>query len=111
MNWNHVDQAVLEHWRALGSFRNRHVAIAHGVHARIAQSPYVFSRVDGEDRVVVALDAPAGASIPVAPVFHDGEAVRDGYTGASYTVAGGTVRIAAATRAVLIERVAQGRAR
>lgn len=110
MNWDHVDEAVLRHWRALGSFRARHVAIAHGVHARLAASPYVFSRVDGpaatDDRVVVALDVPAGASIPVAPVFGEGTALRDGYTGASYVVRGGAVTVAGASRAVLLERVA-----
>jgi len=30
MNWDHVDEAVLAHWRALGSFRARHVALAIG---------------------------------------------------------------------------------
>jgi alpha-amylase len=104
MNWDHVDEAVLRHWRALGSFRARHVAIAHGVHARLAASPYVFSRVDGDDRVVVAIDVPAGASIPVAPVFADGETVRDGATGTSYVVRGGAVVVAGGGRAVLLER-------
>ncbi len=110
MNWDHVDEAVLRHWRALGSFRARHVAIAHGVHARLAASPYVFSRVDGpganDDRVVVALDVPAGASIPVAPVFADGTALRDAYTGTAHVVRGGAVVVAGAGRAVLLERIA-----
>lgn len=105
MNWDHIDDAVLRHWRALGSFRARHVAIAHGVHARIAASPYTFSRVDGDDRVVVALDVPAGASLRVAPVFADGEALRDGYSGADHVVRGGAVSVTAAARAVLLERV------
>lgn len=107
MNWDHIDQAVLSHWRALGSFRARHVAVARGVHARLATAPYTFSRVDGDDRVVVALDVPAGASIRVAPVFAEGAAVRDGYTGAAYVVHQGAVAIPAATRAVLLERVAR----
>jgi alpha-amylase len=111
MNWDGMDEAVLRHWRALGSFRARHVAIAHGVHTRLAASPYVFSRVDGpgpnDDRVVVALDAPAGASIPVAPVFADGTALRDGTTGARYVVRGGAVVVASPGRAVLLERVAR----
>jgi alpha-amylase len=105
MNWDQIDQAVLDHWRALGSFRHRHVAIAHGVHARLAASPNVFSRVDGEDRVVIALDVPAGTTIPVAPVFAEGERVRDGYTrGAWYTVRGGAVVVDRPGRAVLLER-------
>lgn len=106
MNWDHIDEAVLRHWRALGSFRARHVAIAHGVHANLAASPYVFSRSDGDDRVVVALDVSAGASIPVAPVFADGTALRDGYTGTRYVVRGGAVVVAGAARAVLLEPIA-----
>jgi alpha-amylase len=107
MNWDKVDQAVLAHFRALGTFRARHVAIARGAHARIAQRPYVFSRIDAErdDRVVVALDVPAGAAIPLGGVFRDGEALRDGYTGATHTVQrGGVITVAAASPVVLLER-------
>jgi len=109
MNWDHVDQTVLTHWRALGSFRARHVAVARGVHARLSANPYVFSRVDpapNDDRVVVALDVAAGAALPVAPVFADGQALRDAYTGTAYVARGGVVTVAAASRAVLLERVA-----
>jgi alpha-amylase len=104
MPWDHVDQAVLTHWRALGSFRARHVALAHGAHARLAARPYVFSRIDGDDRVVVALDVPAGAAVPVGAVFAEGEAVRDGYGGSDLVVHGGSVTIARASRVVLLER-------
>ena len=114
MNWDQVDPAVLAHWRALGGFRSRHVAVAHGVHARLATSPYVFSRIDpergddrGDDRVVVALDVPAGATLPLGTVFADGEALRDAYTGTAYVARGGKITVAAASRAVLLERVAR----
>jgi len=108
MNWDRIDQAVLAHWRALGAFRARHVAIAHGVHARLALEPYVFSRVDAErdDRVVVALDVRAGVAIPLADVFRDGDTLRDAYTGTSYVVKGGAVTVTAPTAAVLLERTA-----
>jgi alpha-amylase len=110
MPWDHADQAVLAHWRVLGSFRAGHVALARGVHARLAAAhPYVFSRVDvqgpaAEDRVVVAIDVPAGAAIPVAPVFAEGQAVRDAYTGAGYVVHDGTVKIAGPHGIILFER-------
>jgi len=116
MNWDHVDQAVLAHWRALGSFRARHVALARGVHARLAPAhPYVFSRVDAPDgphgradRVVVALDVPAGAVIPVAPVFAEGDALHDGYAGTAYVVHRGSITVARASRVVLLEPAAAG---
>jgi alpha-amylase len=102
-----VNEAVLAHWRALGAFRRRHVAVAHGVHAQLSEAPYVFSRVDEErgDRVVVGIDVPAGGAVPVGTVFAEGQALKDGYNGASYVVYGGKVVVEKASRAVLFERV------
>jgi alpha-amylase len=96
MNWGSIDQAVLTHWRALGSFRARHVALARGAAA---------SRVDAArgDRVVVALDVPAGGAVPVAPVFADGAKLRDAYAGQAYTAAAGKVVIARGGKVVLLE--------
>jgi hypothetical protein len=73
----------------------------------LAVSPYVFSRFDAErgDRVVVAPDAPAGATIPVARVFSDGQALRDSYTGTAYVAQHGSVAVARAGQVVLVERL------
>ena len=51
---------VLEHWRKLGKFRAAHPAVGAGVHRMIQAEPYVFSRVLGSDRVVVALGMGSG---------------------------------------------------
>jgi alpha-amylase len=107
MPWDHADAAVLSHWRTLGSFRARHVAVAHGVHARLSAQPYVFSRVDGDDKVVIGLEVPAGASLPVAPVFADGQTVFDPYSETRHVVRNGTVTIERAARAVLLEATAR----
>jgi alpha-amylase len=104
MPWDHIDQAVLAHWRALGSFRARHVAIAHGAHARLATAPYVFSRIDAGDRVVVAVSVPAGATLPLGAAFADGDALRDAYTGQTYVVHAGAITVARAAPLVLLER-------
>src|SRR6185369_1341635 len=68
MNWGSVDQPLLAHWRKLGSFRARHVALARGAHHMLAEAPYAFSRIDAatDDRVVVALDATGAVEVPVA---------------------------------------------
>ena len=52
-------RGVLAHWRKLGSFRARHVALARGEHRELAGAPYAFSRIDAAsgDRVVVAPNA------------------------------------------------------
>ena len=86
---------VHRHWSLLGKFRQAHPAVGAGVHRKLADSPYTFSRVlerDGlSDKVVVALDV-AGkkpAAISVAGVFADGETVRDYYSGRTAVVRGG----------------------
>ena len=106
MNWSAIDTQVLAHWRKLGSFRARHVALAIGAHRMLAEQPYVFSRVDpvSGDRVVVALEASGAVGLPVAGVFADGETLKDAYTGRTAVVAGGQVKLQA-ERFVLLERI------
>jgi len=104
MNWTSIDAKVLEHWRKLGTFRSRHVALARGEHQQINAAPYAFSRIDASgDRVVVALNAKGAVTLPVAGVFKDGETLRDAYTGRKVTVAGGSVAVTAENY-VLLER-------
>lgn len=108
MNWTSQDAKVLAHWRKLGTFRSRHLALARGAHKQLDASPYAFSRMDAAsgDRVVVAMGAKGDISIPVAGVFLDGETLRDAYTGRTATVAGGAVKVQAETY-VLLERANQ----
>jgi alpha-amylase len=95
MNWSAPDAAVLAHWRRLGSFRARHVALARGSHRAHSAQPYAFSRADAAsgDRVLVVLAPRAGAAIPVAGVFDDGEDLHDAYGGRRLTVRGGQVTV------------------
>jgi alpha-amylase len=103
MNWDSIDAAVLDHWRRLGHFRARHPALARGRHRQLSESPYVFARVTGTDRVIAAVDVPPGpVRIPVGDVFADGSRVRDGYTGAIYRVEDGAVAVTAAPRGVVL---------
>jgi alpha-amylase len=105
MNWDSVDTRLLAHWRKLGTFRQRHVSLARGVHRQLGASPYVFSRFDAEtgDRVVVAMEADGATSIPVGEAFPDGTTVRDAYSGRTAVVRGGQVAMPA-QRWVLLER-------
>ncbi|MGA0612387.1 alpha-amylase family glycosyl hydrolase [Caldimonas sp. KR1-144] len=102
MNWSSVDAAALEHWRTLGQFRARHVALARGAHAKVGDAPYAFSRIAGDDKVVVAVNAAGAAKIKVGGVFAEGSSVRDAYTGATAKVAGGEVAITPHARGVVL---------
>ncbi|TAA45945.1 alpha-amylase [Corallincola spongiicola] len=56
MNWDQLkgDRAALvAHWQKVGQFRNNHVAVGAGEHKMLSEQPYAFSRVKGDDRVVV----------------------------------------------------------
>jgi alpha-amylase len=103
MNWAAPDAATLEHWRTLGQFRRRHVALARGVHAKLADLPYTFSRIAGDDKVVVALAVSGSpAAIKVGGVFADGTALREAYTGEAVKVEGGEVVLKPHVRGVVL---------
>jgi alpha-amylase len=104
MNWDSVDADVLAHWRKLGQFRARHVALAKGEHRKLSDTPYVFARVHPADKVVVGLGLTGGAPVqlPVQGVFADGDRVRDAYGGGLATVAAGRVQITPDARGVVL---------
>ena len=105
MNWDDVEQDVLEHWRKLGSFRARHVSIARGAHCKLQDAPYAFSRKHASgDSVVVAPYACDEIELPVAHVFEDGAWLHDAYSGWRGRVASGKVVVPAAG-CVLLERL------
>ena len=102
MNWDGIDTALLAHWRKLGQFRARHVAIAKGAHRKLADAPYTFARVHAKDRIVAAVGASGSVKLPVADVFADGTRVRDAYGGAEAIVAAGVVELSADPRGVVL---------
>lgn len=106
MNWNSINTGVQSHAQKLGTFRNRHVAVGAGTHTKLADGPYTFSRVKGNDKVVIAIGANGTVAINVAGVFADGTVLRDAYTGLQSTVASGKANVAAhANGVVLLEQV------
>ena len=114
MNWNELAANarrdgyriadVRRHWSLLGRFRRAHPAIGAGVHEKLADAPYTFSRTLGDDQVVVALDVPTGrvATIDVESVFDDGDTVTDYYSGKHAVVVGGKVKFKAEHGVLLI---------
>jgi alpha-amylase len=61
MNWSTTEAAVLDHWKKLGDFRKRHLAVGAGAHQKLASpaGSYAFSRSTGSgagaDQVVVVM--------------------------------------------------------
>jgi alpha-amylase len=105
MNWAKPDTKVLDHFRKLGTFRARHLALAKGEHRMLSDKPYVFSRTDkaSGDQVVVALEVSGEVELPVEGAFPEGQKLVDAYTGRAAVVTGGKVKLKA-ERFVLLER-------
>lgn len=114
MNWDEIYEnkyvngykvkEVKLYYETLGRFRSKHQAIGLGVHQKIADAPYTFSRVLGEDKVVVALDLPKGEkSISVLGVFPDGTVLREYYTGKIVTVKSGKITYTSDAPVALLE--------
>ncbi|MGV3695685.1 alpha-amylase family glycosyl hydrolase [Flavobacterium sp.] len=115
MNWGDIasnasTKEVALHWQKLGKFRKKHPAVGAGVHAKISDAPYTFSRsfTKGKysDKVVVGLDLPKGEkTISVGTIFSNGSKVRDAYSGNTATVANGKVKLDSAFDIVLLEKL------
>lgn len=114
MDWsalktNGYQQAILEHWQKLGTFRKNHPAIGAGVHQQITAYPYVFSRnyttPTYTDSVVVGLDLPIGTkTITTGAVFPEGTLLRDAYSGVITVVKNGKVTLTTHSMLVLLEK-------
>ncbi len=102
MNWvtAKTDDAktLLAHWRKLGKYRQAHRAVGAGVHRRLQEAPYLFSRVldegDIDDTVLIGLDLPTGKKkIFVHGVFANGTKLTDYYSDQVVVVKNGYVNL------------------
>jgi len=93
---------VLAHWQKVGQFRNRHIAIGAGAHSKMSDSPYTFSRVKDNDKVICVLGASGSVAVNVGSIFGEGVSVRNYYTGATATVTGGIVTFDAGANGVIL---------
>lgn len=103
MNWDSLDQSLLQHWQKLTNFRKNHVAIAQGRHKKIQDEPYAFSRSTPTDKVIVAIDVSRGDELDVSDLFADGETVFDYYSQKVYPVNEKKIRFDADSEIVLLE--------
>ena len=78
-----------------------HRAIGGGQHAQITASPYTFSRVLDNDKVVVAFGVSGSTTLSVGSIFSNGTVVKDYYTGNTATVTNGSVTLTAGGVALL----------
>ena len=115
MNWEDLKtepqtQAIYEHWKKLGQFRNNHFAVGAGIHKLIGKEPYTFARVlkdgDYDDRVIVIMNAPEDQTeFVIDGIFEEGAELRDAYSGQLTQVKDHRIRIKAENGLLLLEEV------
>lgn len=99
MDWGDLEKAekrgILDHWRKLGQFRKAHLAVGAGVHRKLQDKPYTFSRtLEGEASVLVSIGTGSGKkSLPVYGLFAEGTRVKDFYSGREAVVKNGRVAL------------------
>ncbi|MBS1535918.1 MAG: alpha-amylase [Bacteroidetes bacterium] len=113
MNWEDVasnseTKKILNHWQKLGQFRKKHIAVGAGVHQKISEKPFVFSRTYQQgkmhDRVVIGLELSTGEKeISVGEIFKNGSLVKDAYSGQTAMVKNGKVKFNTEFDLLLIE--------
>ncbi|MBO6573960.1 MAG: hypothetical protein JJ896_00970 [Rhodothermales bacterium] len=101
-----------EGWSALIAFRDRHPAIARGLHERLDAAGYAFYRGlrldrDSTDEVVIVAGASGATRIKVASVFPDDTVVREVLTGQITMVSYGEVSFEADDSGMLLIEVVQ----
>jgi alpha-amylase len=108
MNWDAIEsdssvQENLTHWQKMGQFRANHPAVGAGRHQQITESPYSFSRILKDDRVVIGLDLDQGSkTLSVGTVFNEGQRLKDAYSGQTVTVTDGAITIDSPYSVVLL---------
>jgi alpha-amylase len=99
---------LLKHWQKLGQFRQKHIAVGTGIHQKMNDSPYIFSRIydDGhiQDKVVVALDMPIVKShtIFLGSIFGDGQILKEYYSGQTVKVKNSSVTLSGLQSVILL---------
>ncbi len=99
MNWEDLESnaqkgdftvgEVFKHWSKLCKFRKEHPAVGAGIHHKISDKPYIFTRtLAGDpttDQVMVVME-PTSTNISVKGFFQEGTVVKDYYSGRLATV-------------------------
>lgn len=111
MNWSDVKynsgtQKLLEHYQKLGKFRANHPAVGAGVHQMVSSTPYWFTRILNNDKVLIGLDLKSGLKeVSVQGIFENGTKLRDAYSGKNVKVENGKVSIDSEFYIVLLEKI------
>lgn len=89
MDWDNIDQPLLQHFRKLGRIRRDNPVIGTGRQRTI--DPHTCVRYDNDGQVLIRVVPVDGQPIHVSGIFDNGTTVSELYTGQKAKVSNGTV--------------------
>lgn len=101
MNWDSLDMELLNHAMKMLSFRNRHIAIGAGENKVLNSSPLIFSRVLGEDKVLIAIGLKEARELDVSHIAREGYLL-DYYNNIIYPIIGGKIKLEANNSGIIL---------
>jgi alpha-amylase len=112
MDWEHLNQEVLNHWQKLGTFRKNHVAVGAGDHFSLEYkgvgtlAARFYDKNDHQDTVLIGAGLADGLlEIQVAKVFPKATRLRNAYTEKKLPVVNGKVTVMVENGVVLLEKL------
>lgn len=111
MNWESMDQQVLNHYQKLGNFRISHPAVGAGEHLSLnydgegTLAARFYSKDEYKDQVIVGAGLKDGpVKIDISKVFSDVSSLKNSYNNKILEVENGMVTATAVNGIVLLER-------
>lgn len=113
MNWNSINNNVLQHWQKVGTFRNNHIAVGAGSHKAItATNGTAFVREYNKNGVsdtvfaVIGASANTNVTLTVGSYVSDGTLLKNTYNDSTATVSGGKVTFNSGANGTILVEIA-----
>jgi alpha-amylase len=112
MNWETTNEAVLQHWQKLGTFRHNNPAVGAGDHVTLEHAGQgtlaarFYDKNGIKDDVIIGAGLKNGRiEIDVTEVFPNQKRLRNAYTNKRLAVVNGRIKATAVHGVVLIEKM------
>ena len=100
MNWDSMDNDVLEHWQKVGQFRNKHISVGAGTHKTLTTNSGAafireYNKNGVNDKVLCVIGAEPNTKVEVtldSTDFSDGTVITNDYDGTTGVVYNGKVK-------------------
>lgn len=116
MNWDSIDESILQHWQKVGTFRNNHISVGAGANTALtATSGVAFGRTYDKNGIsdkiagVIYASSNTNVTVDVSSLWADGQQLVNAYDQSSATVTGGKVTFNSGANGTILIQEPDGR--